>query len=142
MDIPRTDLTTRVLEKALNGLSTRAAAISNNVANVDTPNFKTSEVVFEQDLQSALRRGSNPNDLQMAVTDQGHLRGFAPPSVDGVQARAIPMLNTTMRNDGNNVDIEREMARLAETQLSFQATTQMLNLKYQQLRQAIWEGKR
>ena len=140
-DIIRNDLATRALEKALDGLSLRAQAITNNVSNIDTPNFKTSEVTFEQDLQAALRRPSG-EELPLAVTDGNHIGGFMPISVDAVRAKSNPMLQTTVRNDGNNVDIDREMARLAETQLSFQATTQLLNVKFRQLQQAIWEGKK
>jgi flagellar basal-body rod protein FlgB len=47
-----------------------------------------------------------------------------------------------MRNDGNNVDIDREMVRLAETQIQFSAATAFTNLKFAQLRQAIYEGRR
>ncbi|MBI3974215.1 MAG: flagellar basal body rod protein FlgB [Chloroflexi bacterium] len=140
VDIVRNDLATRALEKALDGLSLRAQAISNNVANVDTPNFKTSEVTFERDLQAALNR--RPEGLPLSRTDEQHIGGLMPISVDRVQPKAVPILNSTLRNDGNNVDVDREMSRLAETQLSFQATTQLLNVKFRQLMQAIWEGKK
>lgn len=140
-DIIRTDLAARTLEKALDGLSLRSQAISHNVSNIDTPNFKSSEVTFEQDLQAALHRPSQ-DELPMAVTDNKHIGGFLPISVENVKPKASRLLQTTMRNDGNNVDIDREMARLAETQLSFQAMTQLLNTKFRQLQQAITEGKK
>jgi flagellar basal-body rod protein FlgB len=140
MDLIRNDLATQALSKALDGLSLRAQTIANNVANVDTPNFKSSEVAFEQDLQAALSRRSD--GLPLATTNARHLSDGSSLTLDAVQPRAVPLLSTSMRNDGNNVDIDRQMAQLAETQLSFQAATQLLNTKFQQLKLAIWEGKK
>ena len=141
-DIVRTDLTTRLLEKALDGLSARQNAITNNLANVDTPNFKSTEVSFEEDLQAAIRRQPGPDDLGMRATDARHLGTTEPLPLDAISPRAKQMLATSLRNDGNNVDIDREMTRLAETQLFFQAGTQLINVKFNQLKTAIWEGKK
>jgi flagellar basal-body rod protein FlgB len=142
-DLVRNDLTTRLLEKTLDGLSARQNAITNNLANVDTPNFKVTEVSFEEDLQAAIRRQPNPDDLAMRATDARHLGTTGEPiPVDAIAPRARQINSTTLRNDGNNVDIDREMTRLAETQLFFQAATQLVNVKFNQLKTAIWEGKK
>ena len=141
-DIIRHDLTTRLLEKTLDGLSARQNAISNNLANIDTPNFKETEVSFEDDLRAAINRGPAPGDLEMRTTDARHLGGLQPISLDGVDPRAQHIVATNLRNDGNNVDVDREMTRLAETQLFFQAATQLVNVKFNQLKTAIWEGKK
>ena len=131
MDIIRHDLTSQVLARALDGLSLRAQTIANNIANVDTPGFSASDVTFETNLQAALDRQATGRPLAgggLAATD------MAP--------RLVPVPGTSLRPDGNNVDIDREMTRLADTQLSFAATTQLLGLKFQRLHQAIWEGRR
>jgi flagellar basal-body rod protein FlgB len=141
-DLVRNDLTTKLLEKALDGLSLRQQAISNNMANVDTPNFKATEVSFEDDLHAALKRQPSADSLELRTSDARHIGAFEPVDVDSVQARSTQLLTTSMRNDGNNVDVDREMTRLAETQLFFQAATQLVNVKFNQLKQAIWEGKR
>lgn len=141
-DIIRNGVTSRLLEKALDGLSVRQKAITNNVANVDTPNFKTTEVTFEEDLHAAIRRGPAPDALTMHVSNGRHLGGPQRLSVDEVQPRSTQMVNSSLRNDGNNVDIDREMTRLAETQIFFQTATQLMNTKFQQLKTAIWEGKK
>jgi len=144
MDLVRNDLTARILEKSLDGLSQRSQAISNNVANVDTPNFKAAEVNFEQQLASALNRQPAGDELPLALTHGAHIpaNGTAHISPDDIQPASVQLLTTTMRNDGNSVDVDREMARLAETQLSYQASTQLLNQKLRLFREAIWEGKR
>ncbi|HEU5318974.1 MAG TPA: flagellar basal body rod protein FlgB [Chloroflexota bacterium] len=141
-DVIRHDLTTKLLEKALDGLSLRQQAISNNMANVDTPNFKATEVSFEEDLAAAIRRQPSPDTLELRTSDSRHIGAFEPVDATSIQPRATQLLTTSMRNDGNNVDVDREMTRLAETQLFFQAATQLVNVKFNQLKQAIWEGKR
>jgi len=142
MPVIRTDLTTKLLEKALDGLSLRQQAIANNVANVDTPNFKATEVSFEEDLKAALQNQSSPDALDLRVGDPRHIGSQEPVDVDSISPRAQQLLTTSMRNDGNNVDVDREMTRLAETQLFFQATTQLINVKFNQLKTAIWEGRK
>ena len=142
-DIIRHDLTSKLLEKALDGLSQRQQAIGHNMANVDTPNFKATEVTFEEDLAAAIRRQPSPDALSLNVSDARHIGAFAQPAdVDGISPRATQLLTTSMRNDGNNVDVDREMTRLAETQIFFQAATQLVNVKFNQLKQAIWEGRK
>jgi flagellar basal-body rod protein FlgB len=141
-DLVRNDLTTRLLEKALDGLSARQNAITNNLANIDTPNFKSTEVTFEEDLGAAIRRQAAPDDLPLRATDARHLGTPQLVSADSISPRAQQIVATTLRNDGNNVDVDREMTRLAETQLFFQAATQLINVKFNQLKTAIWEGRR
>lgn len=142
MDLIRNDLTSRVLAQSLDGLSLRAQTISNNVANIDTPNFKSSEVTFEQQLDAAINTQKDAGGLQMTITHAAHIDPNRPASLDQIKPATVQSVNTTLRNDGNNVDVDREMARLAETQLSFQASTQVLNEKLKLFREAVWEGKR
>src|SRR5919202_3473253 len=87
------------IRAALGGLSARQRAIANNVANVDTPNFKASEVRFEE----ALKRAMQAN-RQGTVTDQSALNASV--------SRGSLIDATSTRGDGNNVDIEREMQML------------------------------
>jgi flagellar basal-body rod protein FlgB len=80
----------------MGGLAARQRAIANNVANADTPNFKASEVRFEDTLKTAISRG-RPG----ATTDQTALNAAA--------SRTSLIDSTSARGDGNNVDIDREM---------------------------------
>jgi flagellar basal-body rod protein FlgB len=101
------------LQAALSGLAARQRTIANNVANVDTPNFKASEVRFEDALKSAISRtkpGSTPNQSALNAA-------ASRTSIDSV---------TSTRADGNNVDIDREMEMLGEANLTYSALTQVL----------------
>lgn len=138
----RVDAASQFLSKALDGHSLRQQAIGHNVANIDTPNFKGSEVTFEDQLQLLLRRESELATV-IRITHPAHIDpARTGVSLDGVRPRSIPMLDTVIRNDGNNVDVDREMTRLAETQLMYQALGQLLSHKLQLFRAAVSEGRR
>lgn len=138
----RNDIAFGAIVKSLDGLSLRSRAITNNVANIDTPGFKTSEVSFEEELAAAVNRPA-PDTFQMVSTNQAHFGlSMDRPNIEAIQAKTHALSGTTLRNDGNNVDIDREMVRLAETQIQFSAATAFTNLKFAQLRQAIYEGRR
>ena len=112
------------LQAALSGLAARQRTIANNVANVDTPNFKASEVRFEDALKSAISRtkpGSTPTQsaLNAAATRT---------SIDAA---------TSTRSDGNNVDIDREMEMLGEANLTYSALTQVMATRIGILRSVV-----
>jgi flagellar basal-body rod protein FlgB len=116
------------IRAALTGLSSRQRTIANNVANVDTPNFKASEVRFEDALKSAVTR------QQGNATSQASLNSLA--------SRSSLEDGTTTRADGNNVDIDREMELLGETQLTYSALTQVMSSRLGILRSVVSGGTR
>jgi flagellar basal-body rod protein FlgB len=130
------DDTAVILRRALDGLALRHEVISRNIANVDTPGFKASTVTFEQQLQRLIQQGEG--DLALVTTDAGHL---AAPTTESTQAQIIQRNNLTLREDGNNVDIEREMIELAETNLRYAAASQLLNRKLSLLRLIVNDGR-
>lgn len=119
----------QVLERSLAAASLRHKVISNNIANVNTPGFKKSDVVFESKLQEAL----NNNKLAMSRTNEQHLSGrqssgFSPSVVSN---------NSSLRIDGNNVDIDAEMASLAKNSIYYDATAQQLSSYFSNLKSVI-----
>lgn len=127
------------LRVALDGLAQRQRAIANNIANADTPNFKASEVRFEERLAAALQRRAGGLPLQR--TAAAHLPA-TPERVTDVRPVEEIIQSLTYRNDGNNVDIDAQMSALAETQLRFAAASQALNGRLSHLRAIITEGRR
>ena len=123
-----------VLEQALSASSLRQKVISDNISNVNTPGYKKSEVLFEDMLQNAMTEGKVP----MLQTNARHL-----PS----QRASIPtpkthvIGNTSMRTDGNNVDIDVEMADLAKNSIYYNAVVQQLSSYFSTIKSAIKEGR-
>lgn len=125
-----------VLQKALDGSTLRHTAITNNIANVNTPGYKKLEVSFQSALEDALQPKSN-----LKRTKPKHLP--IPVSLnDPALIQVTKNSETTLRNDGNNVDIDMEQAALAENTLYFNSLAQMLSDQMSLLRTSIWEGKR
>ena len=123
-----------VLEQALSTSSLRQKVISNNIANVNTPGYKKSEVLFEDILQSAL----TCKKMSMLQTNERHL----PVRQSGIPAPKINVVsNTSIRIDGNNVDIDGEMAELAKNNIYYNAVVQQLGGYFSGIKSAIKEGR-
>jgi flagellar basal-body rod protein FlgB len=117
----------------------RRKVISNNVANVDTPHFKRSEVNFESELKRAIdqNRELAENDYPGAVTDEKHIPFIQMRDVKGVGSRINLDYSTSLRNDGNNVDIEKEMVDAAKNLMRYNAFITSLNQNFKVLKMAM-----
>ena len=106
------------MERFLDMTSLRESLISSNLANLDTPGYRTRDIDFKKEMQKAI-----------AAPDQ------APQPV----VREISGL--VERPDHNNVSIDRETMLLAQTQLQFQTGVALLKQEFKRLVTAITEGK-
>lgn len=127
-----------LLERSLEFRSKRNNLLAGNIANIETPGYKAKDLVFEQALGKALK-SQEPGPLN--TTNPRHLDGRNATPLSLVQARTIQSANAVGSVDGNSVDLEREMAKLAENQINYQALAQMISHKFLQLRTAIREGE-
>ena len=116
------------IRAALSGLAARQRTIANNVANADTPNFKASEVNFEQTLQNAIQKARPGQPIDQTA-------------LDGAVTRTSLVNATSTRGDGNNVDIDREMEMLGEANLTYSALTQTMATRLGILRNVINGGR-
>ena len=109
------DVSISALHAAMNGLSARQRAISDDIANVNTPFFRAREVSFEGDLKQAMADGQDP----MSVT----------PSIG--YSTAAPGLT------GNNVDLDQETIDGVETQMRYELALRAAGDRFTLLRTAI-----
>jgi flagellar basal-body rod protein FlgB len=123
-----------LLAQALDLRSERHRVITANIANQDTPGYKSMEVNFKE----ALRSASDSSAIPLQRTNPAHLppAALTPPS-----SHAAVSSRASQRLDGNTVNGEEEMAKLAENTLFYTATTQILNTKFRGIRNAIREGR-
>ncbi|MGB9660793.1 MAG: flagellar basal body rod protein FlgB [Moorellaceae bacterium] len=124
-----------VLTRALETAALRQRTIAHNIANVNTPGFKRYYVTFEEDLRRAL---DMQGGLSLYRTHPLHL----PQSDVRVEPQVEQERGTSMREDGNNVDIDREMVELAMNSLNYNLAVQQLNGRLGMLRYVINEGRR
>jgi len=120
-----------VLEKSLNASSLRQKVLADNIANVDTPGFKRSDVDFQLALNTAL--GSSGSTLSLKTTYHRHITSAETESQTIVQTDN----STSIRNDANNVDIDREMANVAENGLYYNSLTRTISSQLGLLRMVI-----
>ena len=114
-----------VLDRAADAAWQRNEAISNNIANVDTPGYKRQDVAFESVLQQALGNNRYESmDDKVANVDLSRLRGRA----------YLDYANYSYRLEGNNVDIENENVMLAENQLKYQGLISSINQEFTNLK--------
>ena len=114
-----------VLDRAADADWQRNEAISNNIANVDTPGYKRQDVAFESVLQQALGNNRYESmDDKVANVNLSRLRGRA----------YVDYANYSYRLDGNNVDIENENVMLAENQLKYQGLISSINQEFTNLK--------
>ena len=101
------------LERYMDLLSTRQKLVASNIANADTPGYHTQDIDFQSEFQNAL--SGTPNIVDVA----------------GLQ----------MKNDGNNVSLDRESRLLSENALRFNVAANLLRVQISSLRSAIKEGQ-
>ncbi|MFC4320188.1 flagellar basal body rod protein FlgB [Litchfieldia salsa] len=117
------------LEQALKYASTKQKAISHNIANVDTPNYKAKDVTFKTDLT---------NSMRALKTSEKHVE-FTGGRTGGINITT--KTGTMFNHNGNNVDIDKEMASLAKNQIYFNAVADRISSKFNSLKTVVKGGK-
>ena len=117
------------LKKAVDVYARRHQVTSENIANVETPGYRTQELKFEDMLAGARRR------LHGVTTHANHLP-VGRRDLAGTDAEQDD-LETSYDNGTNNVDIDREMAGLATNDLQYRLATRLLSMRYSMLGNAI-----
>lgn len=126
-----------LLERSLDFRAQRNALLAGNVANLETPGYKAKDLIFETALAKAMQ-ARTPGPL--TVTNPRHLDGRNATPLEMVKPVLIRSGNPIASLDGNSVDIEREMAKIGENQVAYQALIQMLTHKFLALKTAIRDG--
>jgi flagellar basal-body rod protein FlgB len=118
----------------LSRLSQRQQIIASNLANIDTPGYKTRDVSFHATMQELLSESSIPLRTSRPEHNAGQIPVYP-------QAEAFEVTGLTSRADRNNVDLDREMMKLSETAFGYSMMSQMLRSKFHTLASSINEGK-
>jgi flagellar basal-body rod protein FlgB len=131
----------KAMERALDGLSTRFTAQSNNVANVNTPNYQRQVVNFEDSLKSILETAKTENSLEPFENPMAGFFGQSSSDASAMLEMWSPSVNTVEnkahRRDGNGTSIETEMADVVKTVQRFNTVTTVLASEYRTLKFVI-----
>jgi flagellar basal-body rod protein FlgB len=118
-----------IMSRAMDASSLRQKAISNNIANVDTPNYKPTQVSFENLLQQEINSkfsGSRTNSKHVVIGKAGQI-----PMPKSVQDDVL------MKNSENGVDIDYEMTEMSKNALWYQSLTYGINEEFNLLKMSI-----
>ncbi len=108
---------TNLLFKHLSFRGDRQNVISSNIANVNTPGYKTKDLVFEDEMSKV--KGNN--ELQLFTTNTKHIN----PSLNNINKLNEPSLVNVKglkeQNDGNNVSMDNQMSEMSKNKIIFDA---------------------
>jgi flagellar basal-body rod protein FlgB len=132
--------TVNLLAKTLDLRARNHTHLAGNIANAETPNFVAKSLSFENELKGALK-GSPMGRSNAAAPNPRHipLKG-ASARVEDVQGTLEEAPASIGGRDGNRVDIEREMGKLSENQILYNASIQILAKKFEGLKYAVKGG--
>ena len=119
------DKTLKALTTALNFREMRQELISSNVANANTPGFKAKKLDFEEALARALDVDGN---MQMNTNDTRH-HDVGNGGFNNLEPEVYDNPNGVVSETGNTVDVEAEMAQMAENKLMYGALVVLINKK-------------
>jgi flagellar basal-body rod protein FlgB len=115
-----------VLHRAMSASVIRQEVIADNIANADTPHFKRRDVAFESELNRALMT-DHTGTFRASLTHNRHIPFYRPKDYREVTPIVYLDYTTTYRNDGNNVDIEKEMVDARENTLRYIAMSRRVS---------------
>ena len=130
------DSTSSLLVKSAQLRAEKAQVIAGNIANLDTPGYQAQKFEFSEALRQA--SANSGGSLPMTATHAGHFGNIS--SINSVQGKVSPKLNSLGGLDGNSVNLDKEMADQAINNSAYTRTMQMLKSKMSILKNAIVEG--
>lgn len=132
------DKTTDALGASLHLRSLRQNVVTSNIANVETPGYKAKKVDFEE----ALARAIDIEGIGSEMSPAPNHFAMGTGAISRAKADVYDNPEGVVRNDGNSVDLEREMATLQENTILYKAALQLMNKKLAAMRYAATEGGR
>ena len=123
---------------SLNHRLTRSQVINSNIANAETPGFRALEYDFEKQLQSLT---STTGQESLKVTDLRHKRNSFTEASGKIDPDVYMRPTESVGHDGNTVEIDKEMASMAQNQILYRATIESLSRKIGLLKYAIQGGR-
>jgi len=123
------------MDVSLGLASRRQTLIASNLANLDTPGYRTRDFSFEGAMKAAFSGQTSPNAL--TLTNPMHLQSSSDPSLPPTTDALRP---NAERNDGNDVSLDRENMLLARTQTNYQTASTLMQVELRKLSSMIREA--
>lgn len=129
------DRSMQLMQKALDLRTKNQQVISSNIANADTPGYQPARLEFTKQLERALKTP----DISQPDTNPRHFP--IDPSLSQVEGNVKVLRTPPLAGDRSSVNVDQEMVSLAENQIAYEATVQMLNKKLGLLKYVAQDGR-
>ncbi len=134
-----TNRVTQTLTKSLDVAALKQKVAASNLANIDTPGYKAKKLDFREALKKASSANAGSNGFGLSRTNQNHfeceMENSKLSSLIEEDTETIP------KNDGNNVDLDKEMMELTEANAVFKVTSRLLMDKIRMIKYTLREGR-
>ncbi len=112
--------------------------ISSNISNINTPGYKCKSIDFQKELNKIINKEET---IQLTTTNKKHFK-ITPEKLDGYTPDIDECNSTVIGNDKNNVDLDKEMAKMSKNHLLYNVDSQILVKEFKILRDVITQGGR
>ena len=125
------------LERSLNYRSKNQKLIVSNIANIDTPHYKAFKMMVDENMQGSSNAAPQ---LTMTRTQVGHM-DLPGNTTDMGKVERVENNPLSLRGDGNTVELDTEMANLAENTLMYNTATRIIANKFRLLKDVLKGGQ-
>ena len=125
-----------LIEKTMYLRSQRHTVISSNIANAETPNYKSGKVDFEDELRRAVPQ---KNEMNLKTSNAGHISLTA--DIEDIKPQVVLETTDKMGADKNTVDLDKEFVALSKNKLMYDVSAEIISMKFKGLLKAIKETK-
>jgi flagellar basal-body rod protein FlgB len=125
-----------VLEAAMDLRMLRHKLLASNIANATTPGYRSKDISFEKQLNSALQ----PFGVRLAQTNPAHMSG--PGAFSTANLEVVSPAQDSINNDLNSVDLDKELVKLSENNVLYNTLVTVLKKYLDGIQYAIREGGR
>jgi len=115
----------KILENLINYTAKRHGLLLSNIANVDTPNYKAKDLIFPKLVEE--------EKLKLQVTHEKHIKNN---DVKEVKEEVVEFVNENW-DDKNNVEIDKEVAKITENSILYQSGLQLLSSRIRMFKNAL-----
>jgi flagellar basal-body rod protein FlgB len=124
-----------IIKKAMDGAMLRENALSQNLSNINTPNYKRKDVEFQAELDKAI---SGSGKMSLKVTDDRHISKNS--NLSSFSPKVKTQSHISARRDGNGTTVDVEMAEKAKNAIIYNALVGQISRKFNSLKYVISEG--
>jgi len=113
-----------LMQKSMSASVLRSEILSDNIANATTPNYKRKDISFQAELERVLNSEKSEENIPFKTSSERHIPLFRPKDLNNVTPKINVEYNTYQNNNGNSVDIEKEMQESSKNTLYYSALAQ------------------